>query len=83
MSFNVIPEGKDAEGRALYSLWSTWADGFVLEDATREELREWVEDAPEGADVPDVEGLVASAERRRTRAGSHRYEDASEFLSGG
>jgi len=83
MSFKVIPEGTDVDGRRLYSLWSTWADGFVLEDATREELREWAADAPDGADVPDVDELVTAAERRRTRAGSHRYEDASEFLSGG
>ena len=83
MSFKVIPEGEDADGEPLYSLWSTWADGFVCEDATVEELREWAEDAPDGAEVPAVENLVDAAERRRTRAGVHRYEDASEFLSGG
>lgn len=83
MSFKVIPQGEDAEGKPRYGLWSTWADGFVLEGATRERLRAWVEDAPAGATVPDVDELVAAAERRRTRAGAHRYEDASEFLSGG
>ena len=83
MSFKVIPQGENADGESLYGLWSTWADGFVIEAATRARLQEWAEDAPEGAEVPDVEGLIEDAERRRTRAGSHRYEDASEFLSGG
>ena len=83
MSFKVIPQGENADGESLYGLWSTWADGFVLEGATRAQLREWAEDAPGGADVPDVDELVAAVERRRTRAGPHRYEDASEFLSGG
>jgi|GEM_PF-6301967 len=81
MSFKILPEGKRADGERLYSLWSTWADGFVLEDATHEELREWATEAPEGADVPNVDELVAGAERRTSRAGSHRYEDASEFLA--
>jgi len=81
MSFKVIPEGEGVDGESLFSLWSTWADGFVLEDATRAELREWAADAPEGADVPDGDELVALAERRASRAGSHRYEDASEFLA--
>jgi hypothetical protein len=83
MSFKVIPQGEDENGESLYGLWSTWADGFVLEAATRTRLREWAGDAPEGADVPDIDELVEAAERRRNRAGSHRYEDASEFLSGG
>jgi hypothetical protein len=81
-SFKLIPEGETPAGDPLYSLWSTRADGFVLEDATRAELRAWAADAPEGADVPDVDELVAAVERRARRAGSHRYEDASEFLSG-
>lgn len=83
MSFKVIPQGEGPDGETRYGLWSTWADGFVREDATLAELREWAEEAPGGADVPDIDDLVATAERRRTRAGSHRYEDASEFLSGG
>jgi hypothetical protein len=81
MSFKLIPEGRNPEGEPLYSLWSTWADGFVLEDATRVELHDWAVDAPEDADVPDVDELVGSAERRASRAGSHRYEDAAEFLA--
>jgi hypothetical protein len=81
MSFKLLPEGKRPDGERVYSLWSTWADGFVLEDASLEELREWADDAPEGADVPDVDELVAAAERRTSRAGTHRYEDASEFLA--
>jgi hypothetical protein len=83
MSFKLIPQGENADGEPRYGLWSTRANGFVLEGATRRQLREWAGDAPVGADVPDVDELVAAAERRRTRAGSHRYEDASEFLSGG
>ena len=83
MSFKLIPQGEEPDGESRYGLWSTRADGFVLEDATRAALREWAEDAPEGADVPDVGELIATAERRRARVGSHRYEDASEFLSGG
>ena len=79
----LLPQGEEPDGESRYGLWSTWADGFVLEDATRADLREWAEDAPEGADVPDVGELIATAERCRARAGSHRYEDASEFLSGG
>jgi hypothetical protein len=81
MSFKLIPEGKRPDGERVYSLWSTWANGIVLEDATRAELREWAAAAPDGADVPDVDELVAAAERRASRAGSHRYEDASEFLA--
>lgn len=83
MSFKMIPQGEGPDGESRYGLWSTWADGFVLENATRADLREWAADAPDGAEVPDVDTLVAAAERRRSRAGSHRYEDASEFLSGG
>lgn len=83
MSFKVIPQGEGPDGESRYGLWSTWADGFVLEDATREDLQEWATEAPDGAAVPDVDELVAAAERRQNRAGSHRYEEASEFLSGG
>jgi hypothetical protein len=81
MSFKVIPQGEGPDGESRYGLWSTWADGFVLEDATRAQLRQWAEDAPGAADVPDVDALVAAAERRTTRAGTHRYEDAAEFLA--
>jgi len=81
MSFKLIPEGEGPAGEPRYGLWSTWADGFVLEDVTREALREWAAEAPEGADVPDVDELLAATERRASRAGSHRYEDASEFLA--
>jgi hypothetical protein len=44
-------------------------------------LREWAADAPEGADVPDVDELIAAAQRRATRPGRHRSEDAAEFLA--
>ncbi|MEF8851724.1 MAG: hypothetical protein V5A44_07025 [Haloarculaceae archaeon] len=54
MSFKLIPQGEGADGEPRYGLWSTVADGFVLEDATREQLREWADDAPQGVDVPAV-----------------------------
>ena len=69
MSFKLIPQGEEPDGESRYGLWSTRADGFVLEDATRAALREWAEDAPEGADVPDAGELIATAER-----GPGRYD---------
>ena len=40
MSFKLIPQGEEPDGESRYGLWSTRADGFVLEDATRADLRE-------------------------------------------
>lgn len=77
MSLKVIREG---EGR--YSLWSTRADGLLLEDVPEERLREWLADAPEGATVPDVDGLVAAADERARSTGPRGYVEAREFLSG-
>ena len=72
-----------ARGTERFRSLSSRVPVDIVQDATREDLREWATEAPDGAAVPDVDGLVAAAERRRNRAGSHRYEDASEFLSGG
>ena len=72
----LLPQGEEPDGESRYSLWSTRADGFVLEDATRADLREWAEDAPERADVPDVGELMATVEQRRARTGSIRSHRA-------
>jgi hypothetical protein len=78
MSLKVIREGEDR-----YSLWSTRADGLLLEDVPERRLHEWADHAPDGSTVPDVEELVAAAdERARTNTGARSYVEAREWLSG-
>lgn len=77
MSLKVIREGGDR-----YSLWSTRATGFLLEDVSEADLREWYADAPEGATLPDVDELIGAADALTSRSGPHSYVEAREYLSG-
>ena len=75
MDLKAIPEG---DGR--YTLWSTRVNDVLVEDATREQLRAWYrERKPDDLDALDR--LIERADERAPDGVSHRYEEATEFLS--